>query len=185
MRLKAGVNRIGRSVDNHFQIPDSSVSSAHCEILFSEADIVVRDLGSTNGTFINGEKIREGVIRLSQILQVGSVELRLEEAAEEPRISIPELPTERLVASSVLEDGSMGCANHPEVPGTYLCTKCQQALCDHCIRVIRRITHDTMIFCSLCNGQCAPLQRPETSKTRKESFLSRLSKTLKLGYRKK
>ena len=40
--------------------------------------MVVRDLNSTNGTFINGEKVTEKVIKPGQILRLGQVEMRLE-----------------------------------------------------------------------------------------------------------
>ncbi|HXB60625.1 MAG TPA: FHA domain-containing protein, partial [Candidatus Acidoferrales bacterium] len=70
---------IGRVEENNFQISEPSVSSRHCEILLRGNDIVVRDLGSTNGTFINGEKITgEGVLKPGQTLRLGNVELKLD-----------------------------------------------------------------------------------------------------------
>jgi hypothetical protein len=69
---------VGRLEDNAFQIPEQSVSSHHCEILMRGNDIVIKDLNSTNGTYINGEKIAEGVLKPGQILRLGSIELRLE-----------------------------------------------------------------------------------------------------------
>src|SRR5580658_2726583 len=69
---------VGRVEDNAFQIAEPSVSSRHCEILLRGADIVVKDLNSTNGTFINGEKIAEGVLKPGQTLRLGNVELKLD-----------------------------------------------------------------------------------------------------------
>src|SRR5580658_10192573 len=69
---------VGRVEDNAFQIAEPSVSSRHCEILLRGADIVVKDLNSTNGTFINGEKISEGVLKPGQTLRLGNVELKLD-----------------------------------------------------------------------------------------------------------
>ena len=60
---------IGRLDDNTFQIPDPSVSSHHCEILLRGSDVVVKDLDSTNGTFLNGHKITEGVLKPGQTLR--------------------------------------------------------------------------------------------------------------------
>ncbi|HTD86916.1 MAG TPA: FHA domain-containing protein, partial [Candidatus Binatia bacterium] len=60
--LRAGVNRLGRSAKNDLQLDHPTVSSAHCEIVLSADGIVVRDLGSTNGTYINSEQITEGRI---------------------------------------------------------------------------------------------------------------------------
>src|SRR5947208_15441707 len=76
--LKAERTTVGRVEDNTFQIPDASVSSHHCEILLKGSDVVIRDLDSTNGTFINGQQITEATLKPSQILRLGQVEGRLE-----------------------------------------------------------------------------------------------------------
>ncbi|HVV00008.1 MAG TPA: FHA domain-containing protein, partial [Verrucomicrobiae bacterium] len=59
--LQVDKTTVGRVEDNTLQIAEPSVSSHHCEILLRGADVVVKDLDSTNGTFINGEKISESV----------------------------------------------------------------------------------------------------------------------------
>ena len=69
---------IGRVEDNTFQIADPSVSSHHCEVHLRGSEILIRDLNSTNGSFINGEKITESVLKPGQILRLGQVELKLE-----------------------------------------------------------------------------------------------------------
>jgi pSer/pThr/pTyr-binding forkhead associated (FHA) protein len=69
---------IGRVEDNTFQIAEPSVSSHHCEVLLRGDKIVVRDLNSTNGTFLNGEKISEAPIKPGQVLRLGQIEIRLE-----------------------------------------------------------------------------------------------------------
>jgi len=76
--LKVDKTTIGRVEDNTFQIAEPSVSSHHCEILLKGSDVVVHDLDSTNGTFINGEKIGESVLKPGQILRLGQIEMRLE-----------------------------------------------------------------------------------------------------------
>ena len=76
--LKVDKTTVGRLEDNAFQIPEQSVSSHHCELLLKGNDVIVRDLNSTNGTYINGEKISEKVLKPGQILRLGNVEARLE-----------------------------------------------------------------------------------------------------------
>lgn len=72
---------VGRVDDNTFPIPEPSVSSHHAEILLRGGEVVVRDLNSTNGTFINGHQVSgEGVVKPGQILRLGQVEMRLEAA---------------------------------------------------------------------------------------------------------
>src|SRR5215467_7370196 len=82
--LKAEKTTVGRVEDNTFQIAEPSVSSHHCEILLRGNDVVVRDLNSTNGTFINGEKVTEKVIKPNEILRLGQIEMRLETEAPAP-----------------------------------------------------------------------------------------------------
>jgi pSer/pThr/pTyr-binding forkhead associated (FHA) protein len=48
---------VGRLGDNDVQVEDASVSSHHGEIELGEGSAVLRDLGSTNGTFLNGEQV--------------------------------------------------------------------------------------------------------------------------------
>jgi pSer/pThr/pTyr-binding forkhead associated (FHA) protein len=76
--LKVDKTTIGRVEDNTFQIAEPSVSSHHCEILVRGNDVVVKDLNSTNGSFINGEKITEAPLKIGQILRLGQIEMRLE-----------------------------------------------------------------------------------------------------------
>src|SRR6476646_1195184 len=76
--LKADKTTIGRVEDNTFQIAEPSVSSHHCEVEMRGSDVLVKDLNSTNGTFINGEKVTESVLKPGQTLRLGQVEIRLE-----------------------------------------------------------------------------------------------------------
>lgn len=77
--LKVDKTTVGRVEDNAFQIAQPSVSSHHCEIWLIGQDVVVKDLNSTNGTFVNGQQITtEAVLHPGQLLRLGQVEMRLE-----------------------------------------------------------------------------------------------------------
>ena len=69
---------IGRSDKNAFQIVETSVSSLHCEVLLRSSELVVRDLRSTNGTFIEGKTVTKAVLHPGETLRLGEVELHLE-----------------------------------------------------------------------------------------------------------
>ena len=71
---------IGRGPGNMFQITESSVSGQHCEVSLRGNELVVRDMRSTNGTFIKGTLITEGILRIGEVLRLGDVELRFEES---------------------------------------------------------------------------------------------------------
>ena len=88
--LNVDKTTIGRVDDNTFQIEDPSVSSHHCEILLQGSDFLFRDLGSTNGSFINGEKITEIILKPGQTLKLGQIELQLvPDGAPMPEMKAP------------------------------------------------------------------------------------------------
>jgi len=87
--LKVDKTTVGRLEDNAFQIAEPSVSSHHCELIRRGDEIVVKDLNSTNGTFINGEKITEAALKPGQILRLGQVEMRLEPGAGSTAVPAP------------------------------------------------------------------------------------------------
>jgi pSer/pThr/pTyr-binding forkhead associated (FHA) protein len=82
--LKLDKTTLGRVDDNTIPISSPTVSGHHCEILLRGSEVVVRDLGSTNGTYINGEKVSESALKISQILRLGEVEMRLESEQSAP-----------------------------------------------------------------------------------------------------
>lgn len=79
--LKAEKTTVGRLDDNSFQIPEQSVSSHHCEVILRGTEVVIKDLNSTNGTYINGEQISEKVLKAGQSLRLGTIDLRLEDGS--------------------------------------------------------------------------------------------------------
>ena len=107
--LKVDKTTIGRVEDNTFQIAEPSVSSHHCEVLLRGNEVVVRDLNSTNGSFINGEKITEKALKPGQILRLGQIEMRLETDAPAAQSKKPVDSTmivPRGVSLNQLEQGS-------------------------------------------------------------------------------
>jgi hypothetical protein len=81
--LKPGANTLGRSPACDAQVDHESVSGTHCQVTVSGEKVAVKDLGSTNGTFLNRAPIQEAVLTPGQRLQLGGVEMEL--AAEAPR----------------------------------------------------------------------------------------------------
>jgi pSer/pThr/pTyr-binding forkhead associated (FHA) protein len=94
---------VGRVEDNTFQIADASVSSHHAEILLRGTDIVIRDLNSTNGTFLDGKQITEVVLQSGQTLKFGQVELKLDDGRPASNTSAPApAPVKKSVESSTM-----------------------------------------------------------------------------------
>jgi two-component system cell cycle response regulator len=63
---------IGRGQQADIQVTDEGISRRHAEISHVRDEIVIKDLGSTNGTYCNGEKIGEHVLTDGDKIQVGS-----------------------------------------------------------------------------------------------------------------
>ena len=76
--LQEGVHRIGRGPTNDVTIDDGSVSGSHCQLIISQGGIRIRDVGSTNGTFVNGTPVQETDLQPGQRIQLGGVQLMLE-----------------------------------------------------------------------------------------------------------
>ena len=116
--LKAPATTVGRVSDNAFEIPEASVSSHHAEILLRGTEVVVRDLNSTNGTYIAGERITgEAVLRPGQILRLGTVDMRLEtgDAAPKPKQALDQT---RVIPQGVKAEELYGTGAKPEFKTT-------------------------------------------------------------------
>lgn len=68
---------IGRSSECDVVLPDAVVSSQHCKIILEYNCIRVIDLGSTNGTWINGDLISDSLLQVGDELCLGSLVLRM------------------------------------------------------------------------------------------------------------
>ncbi len=70
--------KVGRQEGLSFTVPRLEVSRIHAELDCIEGHIVLRDLGSTNGTYVNGEKLKsEFTLRDGDVIHFANLELRL------------------------------------------------------------------------------------------------------------
>lgn len=72
--LLPGVTRLGRGADADIRIDDAGVSRHHADIAVG-SDAVLRDLGSTNGTYVDGVQVSEIVLRDGSVIRIGSTSL--------------------------------------------------------------------------------------------------------------
>ena len=155
LELGSGAYRIGRSLGNDLQINHPSVSTAHCEVTLLSGSLLVRDLGSTNGTFIDRKPIHEACLLFGQVLQVGEVELVLEHPL---RISAI-LP--RAQQSGLPDPGALGhsCSGHPGIEAAFSCPKCDLFFCPSCIRQLSRMDGSRIRLCPHCASICDQIAR--------------------------
>ena len=178
--LSEGMVSLGRNPTNDFRVSDPTVSSFHCELIVSGETVLVRDLNSTNGTFIDGDPVQEGFLRPWQTLRLGQAELRLEVTqTEEVVIAIPEI--ERALPETHLLDGRLACINHPGVEAVLKCAACARVYCSECVRPIGLKGGQKRLFCPSCSQPCVPLAS-ETVTRKKKSFLGRLTETIRIRF---
>ena len=77
--LPDGTTTVGRAPDNTLIIDDACVSAHHCQILRYGREVIVRDAGSSNGTWIDDRPLRgQAPVHNGQTIRFASVEARLE-----------------------------------------------------------------------------------------------------------
>ena len=148
IRLKPGLNRLGRTEDNDFQISDDSISSHHCQIELKDGVITVWDLNSTNGTFLDGQPIQQAALHPGQILCLGTVPMVCQDdpVGEPARVPAGSPPIAVAVNSDV-------CDQHPQVAAKWCCLKCGSAFCTACVKTTR-VGGQFFRACPKCGGSC-------------------------------
>jgi predicted component of type VI protein secretion system len=69
--LRKPVSVVGRQTDVAIRIPSSSVSRHHCEVALADHKVVLKDLGSSNGTFVNKRRITQTDLKAGDLLSIG------------------------------------------------------------------------------------------------------------------
>jgi hypothetical protein len=161
--LRPGQNRIGRNSNNDFQIDHPSVSPSHCELVLSDNghSLLVRDLGSDTGTFVNQEPVTEMRLQDGQVLKIGEVELTVE-APLAPAMSHfghaqnrPDESIDPVSAGSHSLPISF-CWNHPQTSADYECIRCPGSFCSECAPERGRAGNVALRFCPACGAVCQP-----------------------------
>lgn len=118
----------------------------------------LKDLGSTAGTFVNGELVEEASLRSGDIIRLGEVEMRFETespvgAETKTQAEQPPLPPRLASAAPSVRTGC--CKYHPQTFAHYRCPKCDRLLCELCVST-RPVSGDAKKFCRNCGTECEP-----------------------------
>lgn len=90
--LQEGTTIIGRSPNADIAINDSRVSRKHLEVTVDRENVKIKDLGSTNGTFVNGEKISIYKLKADDKIQISPASIfKFSLADEDEKVAINEL----------------------------------------------------------------------------------------------
>ncbi len=179
LELKLGANRFGRGPESDFRIDHPTVSTEHCVIVLRDEGVTLRDCDSTNGTFLEGKRVKQAKLAAGQTLHLGDVELLVE--TTDLTIAIPHIEVVPPAPPIVLADGSMLCTRHAGAVVTHKCTYCEAVLCDKCLHCLKVRGGKVHKFCPVCSHDCIPLAG---EKPKKKSFLAFLQKTVKLPFMK-
>ena len=174
IELLPGVIRLGRNPPNDLLFDDATISSRHCEVVVLDGTVRVRDLGSTNGTFVDGLRIQEAMLLPGQMLHLGLVEITFEIAPL--HISIPTVEAQGPNPFLFLADGASACYNHSTSHATLECTQCCKTFCEVCVHQIRRVGGAALNLCPVCGGHCRTIGRAKVEKKRKSRINSWLGK---------
>src|ERR1700722_2945724 len=112
LELRLGAKRVGRDPENDFPIEHPTVSTHHCEFILSGDGVVLHDLDSTNGSFVNGQQVTNIWLETGQTVRLGDVELLVD--TTEVTVAIPKIEREVPVIKPPvqLENGVLVCSRH-------------------------------------------------------------------------
>ncbi len=126
---------IGRGEDSHFCLPqDRYFSRHHCILEIAPPQCFLRDLGSTNGTFVNGIRVETCYLKSGDRIQGGETVIEVEVASEsvpvygQPQVQFKTIPS--LITVLCLNCGmpSEAEASRPDSKMTFLCDNCREQL---------------------------------------------------------
>lgn len=93
LKLADGVTTVGRHDECQIRIKSSQVSRRHCEIFEKKGLLLVKDLGSANGTVVNGKRIKDQqILEPGDELTIGGVSLRVAKIGQTPPVKTPDVP---------------------------------------------------------------------------------------------
>jgi pSer/pThr/pTyr-binding forkhead associated (FHA) protein len=96
---------VGRHADCDVRIDSKKVSRRHCCLVQLHDRLVIRDLGSTNGVYCNGQRIAEAVLAPSDEVQIAN--LRYQVVVEDsPTIAVPPIPSGAPETDPAAEQGA-------------------------------------------------------------------------------
>lgn len=76
--LPGNTTVIGRRHDCDLCIPLKHVSRRHCQLNMNSENLEIRDLGSRNGTFLNGQRIEESTIKAGDYIKIGPLTFQIQ-----------------------------------------------------------------------------------------------------------
>src|SRR5215211_3251872 len=83
---------VGRAPTCDLSVADPTISRRHAELIVDEEQVTLRDLGSSNGTFVNGHKVAAATLEVDDLIAFGKVAFRLATYVPTPNVSTVAVP---------------------------------------------------------------------------------------------
>jgi hypothetical protein len=172
--LDSGTFILGRDPGCDYQLTHPSISTAHCEIRRDRGRVFIRDLGSTNGTFIEDKAVAEAELLPDQLIRFGDTIWKFQGSSLQvgekhsaiapepeatpvaPAISIGVNRSAKREAEAALKEippVQRPCSKHIRKPAIYICGNCRSEFCTECVRT-RKTSKGVRLYCPTCNSYC-------------------------------
>ncbi len=103
------VTVLGRGMDCDFRIPIESCSRRQCELRLQDDELHLKDLGSSNGTYVNNVRVRETVLHAGDKLTIGPITMTVQIDGDPADITIKD-------SSSIIANLKGGSSSTPASP---------------------------------------------------------------------
>ena len=119
VKISKDLTLVGRKEDCDLRLDHKSISKQHCVIVKTDGLLLLRDLGSTNGTRVNGQRVRRAALLPNDQLSIANFKFRVFLGPDAAPVPDPELHTQAIDADEVAElmrKGRGDEASEPEMP---------------------------------------------------------------------
>ncbi len=116
--LEEAMLRLGRDASNAIQVHDTEVSRQHAELRHSDEGFVVSDLGSSNGTYVNGQRIQRHLLSSGDQLQLGKTLMLYTATGEQSEEDLSE--SVNIASAEAMDDQSQIIRSIPQKEGSQI-----------------------------------------------------------------
>lgn len=175
-RLVEGKIRLGRTSQNDLQIDELAISAQHCEFDVQKEKIIVRDIGSSSGTFLDGKLIEEAEVHSGQMLNLGSFSIHIESVTTSSKVD-SHMMQNALSSPHRLSDGTYSCQSHLTHRASFECASCYTLFCEACfVKIIHSLDK---IPCPRCDEILRPIDWSDMNRSREDRMMDLLPKGVK------
>lgn len=172
-RFVVGEGRVtvGRTANNDLVIDDLALTAQHCEFITKGDRVLVRDLNSTSGTFLDGEMVEEAIVSPGQTLNLGTFRIEIGVVSQASGTAAGSQVAEAM--PSRLKDGTFSCLQHAEDRAEFECPDCFRLSCSRCFE------EKSGRECPVCGGQMSVIDWSGLERTKEDVLLDLVPEKIK------